>query len=263
MLHSPQDPTCTLVGCAPPLHSRLSQPRREQIRWGAYRNIGARTEESCTQYNTLKVARHLFTWSADTKLADYYERALLNGVLGNQNVSGGMAESLEYMLPMGGAPGPYEPSGIYKPWASATDGGFPCCWGTLAESFAKLSDSIYFRSPDGITLFINLFESSTVVWNGLNVSQTATFPVDLARTTTIAIFKSDLLQAAGNTTIAVRVPFWATGDNSVRVNGELVPAAQLRPSSYVMLTRSWTVGDEVVVQFPLSLRFEQIDDPRA
>ena len=47
----------------------------------AVRPAGARTEESCTQYNSLKVARHLFTWSADPKLADYYERALLNGTL--------------------------------------------------------------------------------------------------------------------------------------------------------------------------------------
>ena len=38
-------------------------------RWGNYRDIGARTEESCTQYNVLKVARHLFQWSADAKLA--------------------------------------------------------------------------------------------------------------------------------------------------------------------------------------------------
>ena len=29
------------------------------VRWGNYRNIGARTEESCTQYNSLKVARQL------------------------------------------------------------------------------------------------------------------------------------------------------------------------------------------------------------
>ena len=65
------------------------------VRWGVYRNIGARTEESCTQYNTLKVARHLYTWSADAKLADYYERAVLNGIMGNQNVSGGQTVALE------------------------------------------------------------------------------------------------------------------------------------------------------------------------
>ena len=31
------------------------------------------------------MARHLFEWSADAKLADFYERALLNGIVGNQN----------------------------------------------------------------------------------------------------------------------------------------------------------------------------------
>ena len=40
-----------------------------------------------------------YTWSADPKLADYYERALLNGILGNQNVSGGKTVALEYAEP--------------------------------------------------------------------------------------------------------------------------------------------------------------------
>ena len=55
----------------------------------------------------------------------------------------------------------YEPNGIYKPWASVdATSRFPCCWGTLAEAFAKLADSIYFQTPDKTTLFINLFEAS-------------------------------------------------------------------------------------------------------
>ena len=48
-------------------------------------SAGYHTEESCTQYNVLKVARHLYTWSADSALFDFYERAVLNGILGNQN----------------------------------------------------------------------------------------------------------------------------------------------------------------------------------
>ena len=35
---------------------------------GYYKHLGGHTEESCTQYNALKVARHLFRWSADAKL---------------------------------------------------------------------------------------------------------------------------------------------------------------------------------------------------
>ncbi|GAB4818253.1 hypothetical protein N2152v2_005299 [Parachlorella kessleri] len=42
------------------------------------------TEESCTQYNILKVARYLFRWTGDAALADYYERAILNDVIGVQ-----------------------------------------------------------------------------------------------------------------------------------------------------------------------------------
>lgn len=43
------------------------------------------TQESCTQYNILKLSRRLFGWNggADTRWADHYERALYNGIVGN------------------------------------------------------------------------------------------------------------------------------------------------------------------------------------
>lgn len=109
---------------------------------------------------------------------------------------------------------PYEPNGIYKPWASVDyTSKFPCCWGTLAEAFAKLGDSIYFQTPDKSTLFINLFESSSVVWNGVLVSQTASFPLDPSHTTTIKIANKPSNTAAAST-IALRVPFWATAQGT-------------------------------------------------
>jgi uncharacterized protein len=40
------------------------------------------TQETCTQYNMLKLARSLFMWTGDVAYSDYYERALLNGILG-------------------------------------------------------------------------------------------------------------------------------------------------------------------------------------
>ena len=42
------------------------------------------TQESCTQYNILKVARYIFRWSGAPAVADFYERAVLNGVIGIQ-----------------------------------------------------------------------------------------------------------------------------------------------------------------------------------
>ena len=47
---------------------------------------GRATEEICTQYNMLKLARYLFTWTGDVAFADYYERAILNGILGTQRM---------------------------------------------------------------------------------------------------------------------------------------------------------------------------------
>ncbi|KAG1655843.1 hypothetical protein FOA52_008285 [Chlamydomonas sp. UWO 241] len=40
------------------------------------------THETCTQYNILKIARSVFTWTGDVRVADFYERALVNGILG-------------------------------------------------------------------------------------------------------------------------------------------------------------------------------------
>ena len=47
---------------------------------------GRNTEETCTTYNMMKIARYLFRWSGDARFADYYERAILNGMLGTQRM---------------------------------------------------------------------------------------------------------------------------------------------------------------------------------
>jgi hypothetical protein len=56
--------------------------------WGTAHQLGdqmdADTEESCTTYNVLKVARHLFTWTANASFGDFTDRALWNGIIGNQ-----------------------------------------------------------------------------------------------------------------------------------------------------------------------------------
>jgi DUF1680 family protein len=66
----------------------------------------------------------MYQWSADPALADFYERALLNGLIGNMNRLSPYDESSHsvgfiYMLPLGGG-------GLTKPWG-ASNGGFPCC----------------------------------------------------------------------------------------------------------------------------------------
>jgi len=231
--------------------------------WQDARDLGnfldGQTEESCTQYNVLKVARRSFLTSADPKKADFYERAILNGIIGNQNRQASGATSYIYMQPLGGA--------NTKPWGKS-DFGFPCCWGTLSESFAKLGDSIFFWQPStakaskGNALFVNQFVSAKVALKHLpgtvSVTQVAAFPIDATKTTTLTV------NGGGDFAIMLRVPEWAkSSKNSVTINGAAVAGAPYKTSTYLRLDRTWKDGDVIDVSFPMSLWTDPLNDKHA
>lgn len=92
-------------------------------------------------YNQLKVVRHMLTWAPTVELADAYERMLLNGILGVQQLN--EIGSLSYMTPLGTA----VQRTRYDWWGFGTgNNSFWCCYGTSIESFGKLSDSVFFES---------------------------------------------------------------------------------------------------------------------
>lgn len=100
---------------------------------------GFHTQESCTQYNVLKVALELFTRSPDAALADAYERKQINGVIGVAHPV--RAGEILYMTPMG--------AGVDKARSNWVGYGEPanafwCCTGTGIESFATLGRSVFF-----------------------------------------------------------------------------------------------------------------------
>lgn len=267
--------------------------------WQAPRDLGnflsTQTEESCTQYNVLKVARHVFGWEAEPALADFYERAIENGIVGNQRFDDGAltsscgtpsgcsapgcrehgargaapgATSYIYMLPLGGA--------VTKPWGKS-DYGFPCCWGTLSESFAKLGDSIYFASPDASTLFVNLFASSAVrmgLPSGqiLTLEQTAHDFLEPANTSRLVVGRVAAAENSADTAqpatslaapldIQIRVPGWlASGAGAVSVNGA---PYDFTPGSFLSLKREWAEGDTIDLSFPPSLWTAPLNDRHA
>lgn len=224
--------------------------------WQQPRDLGdflsAQTEESCTQYNVLKLARHIFMWEGQAIFGDHYELALWNGILGNQlrDDTGGPTSYI-YMLPLGGAQ--------FKPWGKS-DHGFPCCWGTLSESFAKLHDSIFFTSADGSALVINQFVDATLAWNahGVKIEQRAAFPMHPTETATITVWVPEGKTAAF--TLSVRVPSWATsGNNSIMLNGTPL-RCKLQLGVYVHIKRDWADGDYVALSFPLTLWTNPLND---
>lgn len=224
--------------------------------------LNADTEESCTQYNILKVARHLFKWTASSALGDFYERAIMNGIIGNQNKLDPTMTEFIYMLPLGAA-------SMKKPWGRSNQG-FPCCWGTLTEQFSKLSDSIYFASPDHTSIFVNQFMSSSVSWpeQRATVTQVAGFPASTTSTTSITVSltpatapaAAEHSRATSSFSIKVRVPAWATGANVVTLNGQ--PVSGVKAGTYLDVHRQWKSGDKLECYFPMSLWSSVVQDNR-
>lgn len=192
------------------------------------------TGESCNVYNMLKLSRHLFTHTANIKYADYYEKALFNHILGQQDTTTGM---IAYFLPM--LPGAFK---LY----STPDSSFWCCVGTGFENQAKYGEAIYYHSDDA--LFINLFIPSALTWKekGLRLRQETKFPDNGTMKYTFDSVNNL------NLTINIRYPSWATEGATVNVNGKEIKLKQ-SPDRYISIKRKWKKGDRIEVNYPMHL----------
>ena len=198
--------------------------------------------ETCATYNLLKLDRQLFMYDQTAKYMDHYERALYNHILAS------VAEDdpgNTYHVPLN--------PGAQKRFGNAAMNGFTCCNGTALESHTKLQDTIYFRSADNRTLYVNLFIPSTLTWSERNVvvQQQTDFPH--SDTTRLVV------KGSGQFAMKVRVPRWATRGAFVTVNGQEQPVAG-EPGSYLTIARTWRDNDTVVVRMPFGFRLEHVMD---
>ncbi|KAJ7980754.1 DUF1680 domain-containing protein [Quillaja saponaria] len=212
-------------------------------------------EESCTTYNMLKVSRHLFRWTKEVAYADYYERALTNGVLSIQR--GTEAGVMIYMLPQ--VPGGSK-ARSYHGWGTKFDS-FWCCYGTGIESFSKLGDSIYFEDEKVPALYIIQYISSSLDWNSgqivLNQTVDPVISWDPYLRVTITLTKG----TGKSSTLNLRIPVWTHLDGAkATLNGQSlsVPA----PGTFLSVRRNWSPGDTLTLQLPISLRTETVKDDR-
>ena len=193
--------------------------------------------ENCCTFNLLKLADHLFSWNPNSKIADYYERALYNHILGQQDPETGM---VCYFTPL--------QTGAYRLYSSR-DNSFWCCVGSGFESHVKYASSIYFHSDKD--LYVNLFIPSQVDWNGTSIMQETAFP-----TSSVTSFAINGKQK--NFTLRLRYPSWAT-KMQIKVNGKSVKATK-GTDGYVAISRLWKTGDKVEVNFGMQLKEEATKD---
>jgi DUF1680 family protein len=210
------------------------------------------TCESCNTFNMLTLTRELFALDPNrVALFDYYERAWLNQMIGQQNPADSHGH-VTYFTPL--KPGGRR--GVGPAWGGGTwstdYGTFWCCQGTGLEMHTRLMDSIYFHSDD--TLIVNMFVPSVLNWSerGITVTQTTSYPV--SDTTTLQVTGS----VGGTWAMRIRIPSWTTGA-TISVNGVAQNIAR-EPGSYATLSRSWTSGDTVTVRLPMRVVMRAAND---
>ena len=211
------------------------------------------TAESCNSYNMLKLTRELWvTNPSSTVFFDYYERTLMNQMVGQQNPSDSHGHVTYFSsLNPGGQ------RGVGPAWGGGTWStdyeSFWCCQGTGMETNTKLADSIYYY--DSSSLYVNLFAPSVLNWSARNtvITQTTTYPV--TDTTTLQVTGS------GTWTLRIRIPAWSSGV-TITVNGASA-GVSTTAGTYAAISRTWATGDTVTVTIPLNFRLIAANDNSA
>lgn len=195
--------------------------------------LSAGGPESCNSVNMMRLTEALYQWDADPRRIDYYERVLLNHIMGNFDPEVGMSCYYTSMRP-----------GQYRVFADPY-GCFWCCVGTGLQAPAKLARMAYAHHED--TLYVNMFIPTTLQWRerGFALEQQTSYPDSDQTTVTI--------RQGGRVKLALRCPYWIErGSMRVRVNGKNWHYRQPKGtagSSYIVMDREWKPGDCVSVTF--------------
>lgn len=199
--------------------------------------------ETCNTYNMLRLSNMLFQTTCDTHYLDYYERALYNHILSSQEPEKG---GFVYFTSM--RPGHYR---VYsQPHTSMW-----CCVGSGLENHTKYGELIYAHTSDA--LLVNLFIPSRLNWKdkGVTLVQETRFPDEEQ-----VLFR---LEESGKKpfSLKIRYPEWVRNSSEVTitVNGKKVTTPE-PDNGYITINRKWKKGDEVTINFPMSLTMEQLPD---
>ena len=184
--------------------------------------------ENCCTYNLLKLADRLFCYQPDSKIADYYERALYNHILGQQDT---LTSMVCYFTPL--------MTGGYRLYSTRNDSWW-CCVGSGFESHAKYQSSIYFHNDQN--LYVNLFIPSELNWDGTIIRQETSFPES----------NKTMITSSSKINMKVRYPYWAS---YMKINGKKVKADK---DGYVTIKAT----KKAEIEFGMNLHEEATkDDP--
>jgi DUF1680 family protein len=198
-------------------------------------------ETPCGSYATMKLSRYLTQITGQSTYGDGMERVLYNGILAAKRLQPD-GSTFYYSDYQNGARKVYHPD----KW--------PCCSGTYPQAIADYVISAYFH--DDADVYVNLYAPSELTWkraggNVVKLVQETMYPDE--GTTTLRINPTAPTEFAVN----LRIPPWAA-NAAVRVNDSGEPARP-RAGEFHSIHRTWTPGDTIHLDLPLTHRAEPID----
>lgn len=195
-------------------------------------SLGIKTCESCNTYNMMRLTEHLFSWKQSSRYMDYYEDALYNHILGQQDPDSG--SKMYFVSLLQGHHRVYE----------IKDESWWCCTGTGMENPGRYTRCIYYEDADN--LYINLYIPNTYTWKdkGLVFKLETNYPYSQNIKITIL---------SGNNTAALnfRAPAWLESDMTAAVGTDKYRSAG---NGYLRIDRQWKAGDEINITIPMAIR---------
>ena len=213
-------------------------------------------EVSCCSWAVFKLCDYLLRITGDARYGDWAEKLLYNGCGGQLPITedGRVMYYADYFL--NGGFKSVEDGRMHEDGANFE---WQCCTGTFPEDVAEYSNMLYYQEENGLAVSQYLASRVRFAVNGsaYTLENTSFYPKEKA-------LRFVLHQEAGTDKpesfrLRFRVPSWATGRNRVTVNG-LAAEEPMEPNTWLTLERAWKDGDEIIISFEFTLRFESVDD---
>jgi DUF1680 family protein len=209
-------------------------------------------EVSCCAWGVFKYCNYLLQYTGEAKYGDWVEKLLYNGTGGQPPIrpNGKVMYYANYFLD--GAIKTVEDRRLQDE-GNAFE--WQCCTGTFPHDVAEYANMLYYFDDNSI--YVSQYLPSKVQWQKdgtfVNLENYSMYPEESQIKIRVSVDKSLEFN------LKLRVPSWATGQNSLKVNGENLDL-QLSPNNWVTVTKVWNDGDIVEVEFPFSLYFKAVDE---
>jgi DUF1680 family protein len=196
--------------------------------------------ETCAAIALMQWAWRMQLATGESQYADMFERVLYNGFLAGVSLEG---DRYFYVNPLQvRADTTLGPEGR-QAWFSCA-----CCPPNVMRTLASLTH--YFATSDENGLQLHQYAPGEIQTSTGGVAIETGYPFDGTVRLTIPP------KSAGDWTLSLRIPAWARGTTTVRVNDAPVDADD---ADYVRLTRTWRAGDVIELEFPLRPRLTRAD----